>query len=204
MKFVSPFFSIRSGRDYVNTADIYESVIDGLSDIGQPPVEGPISFIMREKITGQADICYGVTGNHEAAFEEAPVQFTIHSNEKKISGYLRPTDQAIEWNVQYDQQPIYDAIEMRDDKIWVTSECGFTPIEVMTTLALKLHETLLPSNGKGKWYVVRIDLRRPFKPTDTENLTVQFQRSLGKLLTRSSVLISDECIGTICFSFVAS
>lgn len=196
----SPEFPSREGRGYLHTTDMYDFLVDGLTEIGRPPADGPISLLIRKKMLEQADIIYADNPAELENLEGAPTQFTITSGGKLLTGCLRLTGRPLTRFEPYDEAPIRAAAEIDGNRIWAAKDCGASPIEVATSLNLRLHEVLFPCGPGEKWYDVRVDLKRPFVSSDSGRLMMKFDRAIGKQLTRSIVLVDGETIGAIFFA----
>ncbi|MEQ8228965.1 MAG: hypothetical protein RIA64_12840 [Rhodospirillales bacterium] len=196
----SPEFPAREGRNYLHTTDMYDFLIAGLAEIGRPPADGPISLLIRKKMFQQADFLYAEDPQELAGLEDAPTQFTVTSGGQLLTGCLRLTDRPVERPEPYDETRIRAAAEIEGNSIWATGHSGASPIEVATSLNLRLHEVLFPCGPNEKWYDVRVDLNRPFEDEDACCLKMQFDRSIGRHLTRSLVIVNGETVGAIFFS----
>tara|TARA_R110001592_G_scaffold57277_1_gene174174 strand:+ start:53041 stop:53658 length:618 start_codon:yes stop_codon:yes gene_type:complete len=197
---MSPDFPSREGRGYLHTTDMYDFLIAGLAECGRPPADGPISLLIRKKMFKQADFYYADDPRELNGLDDVPAQFTVTSGGQLLTGCLRLTDRPVNRVEPYDEKPIRAAAEIEGNSIWATADSGATPIEVATSLNLRLHEVLFPCGPDEKWYDVRVDLHRPFMASDAGRLKMQFDRSIGRHLTRSFVLVNDETVGAIFFS----
>jgi len=109
------------------------------------------------------------------------------------------TPQLVETSKMYDEQRIFDASFIEQKSIFLRQNIGMRPIEVVTALSVKLHKTLFPPDSHQRWLLGRLELSRPLGERDSEFLTIQLERRVGKKITRARVIAEEGAIGALTF-----
>lgn len=83
--------------------------------------------------------------------------------------------------------------------ISLEAEPSFSAIEVIVAMTKALHQSLYP-DAPGKWVFCRWESEAwPLNGVGS-GLVVKLSKTLGSRLTKSEVLVGEECIGCIYFS----
>jgi len=133
--------------------------------------------------------------------EEAYADFSAQTGDGLVRAYLMPTGDPVHERFAYDEERIEAACQLDDDRIMLASDTGYSPIEVAIAMNKRLHNARFPLAGE-RWIFTRIDLYRPFRPADAQQMTITFLQKLGVKLTRSAIAAGGQSIGHIFFSAV--
>ncbi len=201
VKIVTLSFAFRAERKYIHTTDIYDSLLAGLAEAGFGDADGAVSLTIREVMRNQLDLHIREPGETVPRPPKAVIDFTVNTGEARIGGWFVATDRPVKESVPYDEEAaIRDRATVTGPTIAIEGDAGATAIEVVTALAVKLHNTLAPPPPGKKWLDTRLDLRRRLRPADAGHLGLEMVKRHGDRLTKSLISVPGEALGHIYFS----
>jgi hypothetical protein len=190
-----PPVAFRGSRDYVHSTDIYEEIVSGAKlanlfpsgridlHIRRKIVSRPIYLFTREAFAGEEDAAY-------ANIELSGLKWLV-----RVVNTAHP----VEATKAYDEQRIFDASFIEENRIFLRQNIGMRPIEVVTALSVRLHKTLFPPGPLQRWLLGRLNVSRPLDSRDSEFMAIEIERRIGKNITRARVIAKDRAIGSLTF-----
>ena len=201
VKVVSPSFAFRAERTYLHTTDIYDSLLAGLVEAGFGDADGPVSLTIRKVVRSQPELHFREPGETVPRPPHAVIDFAAHTGKARIGGWFVVTGRPVEERVPYEEEAaIRSRAVVAGQSIAIEGDPGATAIEVVTALAVHLHNTLSPPPPGRKWLVTRLDLQRPLRPADGCRLRLHMPKRRDDRLTKSLISVPGEDLGHIYFS----
>ena len=191
----------KGDRTYLHGTDVYESVVSALQ-ARWPNANGGLSFAFHRIARNQCHAILTDSGDRVRRPENIAAQMTIRAGEHTLTAWVVEGTESIDCGVPYDEDAITARCEIRSEEIAISAPTDNTPIEIAVAMTKRLHYALDP-NVSGHWMFTRLDLERPFKPTDRTGMRVVRRQSLGVRLSRSEVFSGEVRLGDIFFSVVA-
>jgi hypothetical protein len=190
-----PAAAFRGSRDYFHSTDICEEIVAGAHS-RQLVLSGKMDLHIREKISRRPTFnftCGGTMHGRVSAFAAVELSGSPWFVE------IVETQELIETSKQYDEQRIFDASIIEQNRILLQKNVGMRPIEVVTAVSVKLHRVLFPPAPNQRWLLARLELSRPLREADAEFLAVELERKVGKRITRSRIVAAEGTIGALTF-----
>ena len=201
VKVVRPTFAFRAERNYIHTTDIYDCLLAGLAEAGFGDADGTVSLTIREVMRKQLELHIRETGETVPRPPRAVIDFAVLGGKERIGGWFVATDRPVEERVPYDEEAAIRGRAVVDGHtIAIEGNVGATAIEVVTALAVQLHNTLSPPPPGKKWLDTRLDLHRRLRPADAGRLSLEMVKRHGDRLTKSLISVPGEDLGHIYFS----
>ena len=148
-----------------------------------------------------ADHDHRGVGEEGARPARAVVDFIATVGIGRIDGWYVDTEVPVTESVAYDEEAaIRRWAEVDGATATLSRPTAGTPIEIVTALAVHLHDAVSPPPEGMKWLDTRLELRRPLGPTATWPMRLSLERQIGDRLTRSGIWIAEEDLGHIFFS----
>lgn len=155
---------------------------------------------MRAVTRDEVDIHYGRPNDALGTpVPRPPIDFAVEANTGTIQGYMSESQRHVTARADYDEQAIRRLAVIDGDRVRMTGTPPNTPIEVVTSIAVTLHNVLLPPPAESKWLLGRIDLVRPLDDADRDAIEVCLAQRLGSHLTRSTVSAASRPLGQLQF-----
>ncbi len=200
MKIFSPEFKYRGDRKYVHGTDLYIAMMQGLEESGLGIPQGPVVINLRHLVQHQPEAWYGEPGLKTAVPDGALVDFQLKVADGDMAGWFVKTDRPVHESIPYDEEKIRNSTLIESSSIQITSDTSFAPIEVYTSMAVHLHNALLPPEG-GKWVFTRLSISRPLVPEDAAQGRLELKKNFNNRLTDCEIFSGQESLGHIFFSF---
>ena len=144
VKITRPNFYFRAQRNYIHSTNIYDFLLVGAEESGLGQVDGPINIVIRKSLRNHLEIHYLEAGDPREKPQNAVVDFSVFIDGKEITGWFVETDNPVDKRIPYDETPIRELSSIDDQTITIKGNSNRTPIEVVTSLAVKLHQHLYP------------------------------------------------------------
>jgi hypothetical protein len=192
----APFIALRGIRIYIHSTDLYDEILVGARAAGWPPVDGAVELRCRLPITTQPAFHFDgevPAPNTNAASASFQLEIAGRTGYGRIIATAR---QAIE-RKPYDEARIWAVARFGERTIEPSSDCGMSPIEVITALNVLQHNTLLPPTGGRRWLLARLSLVRPLVPADAVGIKITLDHVVSRTMTLSSVTTPNGRLGTI-------
>ena len=197
----APPMAFRAARNYVHSTDLYPAVLDGARTLGLGVVDGPVRLTMRRLITAQPELRYGVKVGEGEREPDAAGDFSLGIGLRQVDGVILPTDLPVAARKPYDETPIWEAARIEGRRIALASEIpGAAPIEIVTALAVLLHNRCLPPQEGEKWLLASLELVRPLAPDDGARIELAIERQLGTAVTRTCIRRAGAMLGAMAFA----
>lgn len=194
-------FAFRETRNYIHTTDLYDALVGHVGALGLGEAAGEIRLTMRRVMRSALALHLLRPGAAAPRPERAAVDVSVAiAGGETVKGWYVETDRPIARRVSYDERPIHALTQIEDGAISIRGASGATPIEVLTSLAVRLHATAMPPSPPLKWLDTRLDLVRPLTRNDSEHMTIALQKVMGTALTKSEITIPSGLLGHIYFS----
>lgn len=200
MRTFSPEFKYRGDRKYVHGTDLYIVMMQGLEELGLGIPQGRVAINLRHLVQHQPEVWYGEPGAKAATPDGALVDFQLEVAGGDLVGWFVETDRPVHDSVPYNEEKIRNSTLIESQSIQMESNTSFAPIEVFTSMAVHLHNTVLPPEG-GKWVFTRLSISRPLVPEDTAQGRLELKKNFNNRLTDCEVFSGQESLGHIFFSF---
>ncbi len=200
MKRIPLEFKFKGNRNYVHGPDMYTIIFEKISSTFPKYKLKSIKLFMHQFASKQCVLNFGTYDEKIDKPKNAVAEVIAVTDNGKIHGWLEETDHLIESKYEFDESRIERLCKMERNKISIEGECGYSPVEVVTSMTKQLHYSLFPSDDK--WVITRIDLKRSFIESDSANLVIENKHNLDNRLTKSEIFSSGELIGYIYFSLV--
>lgn len=201
VKVVRPSFAFRAERNYLHTTDIYDSLLSGLAEAGFGDADGAVNLTIRKVVHRQLELHIREPGETVPRPPQAVIDFAVGSGEDRVGGWFVITDRPIEERVSYEEEAaIRGRAVVNGQSIAIEGDTGSTSIEVVTALAVQLHNTLSPPPPGKKWLDTRLDLHRRLRSADGGRLSLEMLKRHGSRLTKSLISVPGEDLGHIYFS----
>lgn len=199
MKIHRPELTFKGARRYVHGTSLYTEILNGAvcANIGTP--DGRLRIDLHRQLHHQADFVYLDDGEKTKAPDDAVAAFSLAIGDAIVSGWVAPAGDAVQTSLPYDENKILTRAEISDHTISLSNAPAYTPIEVTTCLAVKLHNTLSPPPLGQKWLLARVTLARPFQDQDNHNIALEVTRFIGGRFTDTVITASGEKIGNFNF-----
>ncbi|RAU23555.1 hypothetical protein CU669_00145 [Paramagnetospirillum kuznetsovii] len=198
-----PQFSFRAGRNYIHTTDLYDRLVEHVEAAGFGTVTGALRLTIRKVMHNALElhILGPAAGSEVSKPADASVDMSVVTADGSIvRAWYVETDRPLTERVAYDEAPIHALCALDGQSIRLAGDSRRTPIEVITSLAVKLHNTLAPPSAGVKWLDSRLDLIRPLCAADGHDVSVTLRHRVGTSLTRSEISTPAGVIGNIFFS----
>ena len=204
MRIISPEFSFRGNRDYINAASIYEAIIDNTRGAGLPDVDGEVRLTIRKLMRKQLEIHYGDPSREIPKPPEATVDFKIVAGGAAVFGWMTETDRVVIGRTPYDEEEMAALGTIEGTLLRVEGMGPYSPAQVATSSARRLHDALIPPAKGQKWLFVNLGTVRPLGPSDLIDMTLEITRNVHNVLTRTTLRKSGDDIGHFGFSLVSA
>lgn len=183
-------------RNYIQGGDLYSAIIKYL-----PPDAAPFRLTIHRFATKSCDIVFSETDYTGPLESSLIAEFAYATGSEKRTGRVIETENTIDCRAPFEEEKIEAlcTIDKGQNEIIIAGESGFTPIEVVISMAKNLHYSLYSS--EGKWIFVRLDLERLFQPDD-RRLRIGLKHNLNNRLTKSLIESDGIGIGHIFFSLI--
>ena len=195
---VSPPFAYRGDRTFINSASIYEAILDNLGAAGMAEASGSVYLTIRRMTHAHLKIFYGAPGDEPS--RGAVADFTLDTGHVPVVGWLEDTGKPVLDRQPYDEAVMLNLSVIEGDVMAIKGDGGYTPAQVATSSAKRLHDALLPPGPGKKWLCVRFDLDRPLRTDDTDGLSIRIRRNIHDLLTVTALEKDGGCFGRLGFS----
>jgi hypothetical protein len=192
----SPEVAYRAHRNYVHSTTLYGELIAGARAAGFEP-DGPIELKVRRLMRGQPQFHYETRA--QSALGNPPVTFSLSAGGALWHGAVIERTEPVRQREAYDETPIWNGACPEGRGVQFDGESGMQPIETVTALTLWLHRRLFTIPDDRKWFLSRLDLKRPLVATDARRLRIDVARNVGTAMTRSPITADDGVIGCIEF-----
>ena len=192
--------TFRTGRAYVNVADIYNDLLLAASSIGIPKIDGPIRMTFRRVAQKQLNFVFDLSGGIPEHRGCALFDFSLSVKNNIIHGFVRESSRRIEATSLYDETDLDIAAERDGNTIRINRETTLSPIEVITSLGRRLNDALSPRVSGEKWLIARLELDRPLDESAANKLSISLTKRLSEHLTRATIIANSKPIGKIFFA----
>lgn len=194
-------FGFRETRNYIHTTDLYDALIGNVAALGLGEAAGEIRLTIRQVMRSALELHLLEPGGNTPRPPRATVDvFAVVAGGATVRGWYVEVDRPITRRVPYDESPIHAHTRIEGNTIAIRGKTDATPIEVLTSLAVRLHAAAKPPSLPLKWLATRLDLARPLTQDDSAHMTIALQKTLGTSLTRSEITVSSGVLGHIYFS----
>jgi len=187
----------KGARNYLHGTDIYQAIMNHLTCAVPEYCNGPFKMVIHEFVRSQCRMLYTVGPDRVARPPMARVEFTLAN---KVTGWLAETGQPV-----YDRRPYPEDAIVADSRvvgqvIYAGKCTSFGPIEVLVAVTKRLHMAVRPE--RSRWAFTRLELLRPLRESDCDDLEIELLQSLGNRLTKASVRAGGSLLGHVYFSTV--
>lgn len=195
-----PACRYRGARRYLHSTDLYGHLLEGLGECGAGVPTGAIRLVMRAITRHEVDIHYWHPNDPPGMpVSRPPMEFAIEANTGTINGYMTESERPVTTCAEYDEVAIRRLAVIDGDCVRMAGTPPNTAIEIVTSIAVALHNALLPPPAESKWLLGRIDLLRPLDDADRGGIEVCLAQRLGSRLTRSTVSVAGRPLGQLQF-----
>jgi hypothetical protein len=197
-----PEFFFRGNRNYIHSTDTYIALLDIVSLEFPGERIGKISISFRHIARSQLIVCFGQRPSFLDGSNPA-VDFAIGTNSEDnvITGWMEESDEPVTEKRLYEESIIRCDSIIENNQITLKQECDAKPIEVLTSLAVHLHESYCPAPEGKKWLDTKLELNHPITKKETSSICIRINKLLGGKMSRSDILHNNDIIGR--FMFVA-
>jgi hypothetical protein len=189
---------LKGGRSYLRGADIYSAVADCILAVW-PNADGRCKLAFHRLPRSTLELVVGPVTDVPRSPEEAVAKVSFAQPKGLIAGWILETSSPVMQSITYDEDALVDEVAVEGTTISPSGPRKCAPIDLAVVLTKMLHNRLRPLSG-GKWIFTRLDIERPFAPSDAHAMSITLASELGTRLTRSDVRISGKAIGSIFFS----
>jgi len=190
----APTFQFRGTRDYVHSTDMYTELLAGADAGGFSPVGGIVDLAVRRWIRTQAEFRFGAQLQDNSA---PPATFRVGTRTGVVSGAIVASDRPVIGRKAYDESPIWRNARIEGNRAEIAGDTGLRPIEVVTALSTFHHRQMYPPPIGRRWLLARLSLLRPLQPQDARAITISLDRTVGNLMTRSTIRAATEQLGEL-------
>ena len=192
-------FRFKGKRSYVHGTDIYDSMLEMVLDyFGEYPdsVKGSFHGLLENN---------GIFRIYESGEplgdEQLFAFFTIVMKSKTYQIALLSAETPISSSYEYDKQKVLENMLIKDETITMQFKSTYTYMEQIVSMTKKLHMTIYPG-AKGKWLFTKIHINNAVDSAlyPGKLLSVQAERNFQNKLTRCSIKLDDQPVGSIFFS----
>ena len=198
VKSVSPPFAYRGDRTFINSASIYEAILENLGAAGMAEASGAVYLTIRRMTHAHLKIFYGAPGDEPSPV--AVADLTLDTDDGPVVGWLEDTGIPVLDRLPYDEAVIESLGVIEGNVMGVNGDGGYSPAQVATSSARRLHDALHPPGPGQKWLCVRIDLDRPLRADDTDGLSISIRRNIHDVLTVTALERDGVTFGRLGFS----
>ena len=193
----APVVAFRGGRNYVHSTTLYKQIIIG-ADLAGLAIDGSMKLRVRRLVRFQPELHYSL--DPASLNPDASATFSIQADGAVWYGAVIEQTVPVVEREPYDETPISSRALIDGVSIRIMGSSGMHPIEVIMSLTLLLHQRLFETEVTRKWYLAQLQLARPLSPEDGQQVQIEMKRKLGKMMTRSSVVVDDTSIGMVEFA----
>jgi hypothetical protein len=195
----APPMAFRATRDYMHSTDLYPAILEGASALGLGVVDGPVHLAIRRLISRQPVFHYGDPAVPRDAGTAAG-DFSLGIGDRVIEGVILQGAIPVAARKAYDETSIWREARIDGHRLSLSAApSGATPIEIVTALAVLLHNRSLPPPAGEKWLLATLDLVRPLAAADGERIELEIERRLGAAVTRTRIRCTDAPVGAMAF-----
>lgn len=189
--------AFRGNRDYVQGADIYESVVTTIRRVCGS-VQGELKINMHSLARSGCELLLAPADVTLQRPESGRAEFVFGG----WHGWIAETGRPIVERIPYDEGHIARQCEITGSIIRTIGKMPNSAVEIVIGATKLLHQVLYPQVER-KWIVSRIELQRVFTATDFA-MEVELLQNLNDRLTRSAIRCASEPLGHIFFSAIKS
>ncbi len=190
----------REGRPYIHSTDLYDILLDTIYTQLPDVKVNDIKLIFKKLLTTQPDLIVSNPGDDFKKPNNTATICQLNTDKGQIYAYYTKTSAPVLRNVHYNEEKIHALAKFDGQSIQITGDTGASPIEVCTSLSVKLHNKLFPPAAGQKWLDSQIQLSRPLRDEDRITMEIRLERQVGTAHTRSAIISNGEKIGQIFFT----
>ena len=186
----------RGSRDYYHSTDLYQSIT---SELERRNIRtDSFDLVLRDKIINNPKVDFYRSASPPFSVRPAAIaRFKIPGD--SLIAIVSAYDSPIVQFKQYDESQIFSQI-IRDGNRFEVSDCNsFSPIEIVTAVAVFAHKMLYPPVGDQRWLLARICCNRMLSNAEQVNCKVEVSRQLNSRLVESNLIDKSGIFGTLLF-----
>lgn len=186
----------RGSRDYYHSTDLYQSLA---SELERRNIRADsFDLTIRDKIINKPKVEFYRSESPPLSVRPAAIaRFKIPGD--SLIAIVSSNDSPIVQSKQYDESQIFSYIVRNGNKFEV-SECNsFSPIEIVTAVAVFAHRTLYPPLDNQRWLLARICCGRMLSGSIQSRCKVEVSRQLNPRLVESKLIDNSGVFGTLLF-----
>lgn len=195
----NPQLAFRGKRDYIHSTDLYPAILAGCAALGLPKPRGSILINIRQRLTTQPRIFYCRGKIHRDRLSDAVADFVLGGAEQGLAGWIAAGGHPVTERKPYDEGAIWSKAHIDNNRISLVGETDANAVEVITALAVLLHNTVCSPPPHQKWLLARLQLLRPLEPRDAAAVALVLRQKLGNLATRTAVESDGAPLGAMNF-----
>ncbi|WP_029406895.1 hypothetical protein [Thiomicrorhabdus sp. Milos-T2] len=184
-------FCFKGSRNYVQGADIVSELLKLFADQNISDIDLKFNGITQTNLS----LMEGLENL------DAKVNIRLKEAGEEKSYQLVENDETIECSYEYDEDEIITncQLDLANQQIILKQSTGFTLCENFVAMNKYLLQSLF-LEAKGKWYFTRLEQSRIIE--DDALITVRLIKNFNFRLTKSDILVGNECIGSVYFTMV--
>ncbi len=192
-----PICKFRENRKYVNTADIYSYIFNGIDCVDKFKFKSDLLINFRSIARSSVYVVYYI-GNVAGERPEAVcADFSFVSDVGQVNGFVVDSGKEIMESITYDTRSMIESSRINDKSITIDNYTAHSPIEMITCISNFLHDTLAKPDNKRKWRIAKLSLGNRIDSPTCKSITINIVRSLASQYTLSEILIDSELVGNI-------
>ena len=180
--------------------DLYDATAATLKrHLGEVP-PGPCQFNIAHKARSQLVAHVALAGDVVTKPAASIGSFVFGEGRQSAVGWLVTTGEPVIERRPFAEEIIWNACAVEDRAARLAPLLPFTPAELVVSVTKKLHHMLMPPPVGRHWALTRFALVRPFQNEDAASIAVEFETSIGVVLTRCSIRVDKFPLGHVFFS----
>jgi len=199
MKTYRPDLCFKGARRYVHGTTLYEHILGGAESVGLGKPAGALKIDFRAMLCEQADLHYRDPGEAATVPAAAAVGFGLTIEGEAVGGWVVANGGPVRTIRPYAEDEILSRARIRDAEATLSAVPAYSPIEISTCLAVRLHQSLYPPPAGMKWLLARVALKRPLADADRATLAVRLRRRIGDTFTDTGIAAGGEELGSFGF-----
>ena len=194
---VYPPVALRGSRDYVHSTDLYSGLVAALESNG---VASPCEFELkiRDRIVVRPRYDFYLGDSAPVGHKPLAVAKFKNANQTWTAHVAAGSDPAVS-RKPYDESGIWSKVQQNASSFEVRDCHGYTPIEVVTAVAVLAHQTMYPPATGSRWLLAQISGRRMLAATENAYFRLDIARTIGPKMVQSNMCDSLGVFVTMLF-----
>jgi len=201
-KFTLDNLCYRGNRNYIQGADIYKSIYDILTTLHSDNNIRDFSLLIQKFTHKQNDVFISEPGENIDYPDELTARFSCKTSNGKILGYIVENNNIVDCRHPYNEEEIQKLCNIHENLIEFKGKVTYSPIEIVVSMTKYLHMQKYKDECQGKWIISKLQIKRLFRESDKNKISIQITRNFNYKLTKSLIICNNEVMGDIFFSLV--